>query len=66
MIYSALLYLGLMCVMIFVNEVSCQTHFATIGARKRTNISYFAIFLFALIFGVRYDVGIDHLRYSAC
>ena len=63
MIYSALLYLGLMCVMIFINEVSFQTHFATIGTRKRTNISYFAIFLFALIFGIRYDVGIDHLRY---
>lgn len=64
MIETLLVYFTLTCTMLLLNQISI---YPALGGRvyksKTTNIPIMAILVFAIIFGIRYNVGIDHLRY---
>ena len=51
--------------MLLLNTISAYQTTSHLGSIKnsKTNIPILAILVFAIIFGIRYNVGIDHLRY---
>ena len=64
MLHSVLVYGGLTYAMLLFNSISahkCNILYGT--APRKSNIPLLAILLFAFVFGIRYNVGIDHLAY---
>ena len=65
MFSTILVYLMLTCMMLLFNTISSyQTSCINknVGGLK-SNIPILAILIFSIVFGIRYNVGIDHLRY---
>lgn len=55
----------LFCMMISFNLISSYqtSHLCKNEVNKKFNIPFLTIFVFAIVFGIRYNVGIDHIRY---
>jgi len=64
MVQTVFVYFTLILLMLLFNYSSIYLHERVICIGKaNSNIPLFSLFLFALVFGVRYNVGIDHLSY---
>ncbi len=62
-LYSVFVYLLTLLLMLFFNTVSISNTRIRTNATPKSNIPLLSILVFAVVFGIRYDVGIDHLRY---
>ena len=64
MIETVLVYCTLTCLMLILNRISLCMH-AEVSAHHdyKSNVPIAVVFVFALVFGIRYNVGVDHLRY---
>ncbi|PKR80298.1 hypothetical protein CW751_10630 [Brumimicrobium salinarum] len=70
MLQSLLVYSSLFAVMMLFSMVTQQRHsYSKIVSAEEENKSFWKIYiilpliLFAIVFGMRYDVGVDHLDY---
>ena len=62
-LYSVFVYFLTLLLMLFFNAMSIRNAQERLNAKPKVNIPLLSILIFAIVFGIRYDVGIDHLRY---
>ena len=64
MIETVLVYCTLTYLMLILNKISLCMHAKAFAHHDyKSNVPIAVVFVFALVFGVRYNVGVDHLRY---
>ena len=65
MLQTLLVYSLLLSLMLLLNATSVYRHDRGlyIGKRRQSNVPILALLVFAFVFGIRYDVGMDHLSY---